>query len=727
MKKRLSLLMVLMMVLSLVPMSAFATAGTVSGGAFSVEDTEEDQIETVTVKLTQAEMTRINATTAGHHAKLTLNKGEFASPINATVVSKSDATAYKMPGTGNPAVAGTLTREASDVAYLTLDDAFVYQENGGNALTDEVDFYVTFDVVMDQEDVGDVTLSIDEVGDSNVYVSKELVIGVITESTEGDMKITVKDAEKKIGFDGGELSRVTISDIDELDGVATKLVLELDEDLEWDAVKTMAKGITGATVTAADFKDNKLTITLPNEFVEIILTPFVLDTAKGASTGDVVLDVTAYDATGKSLESTDAVIGQLVDYDVTIKAVEKGKKEIPSLYGGEEATIKVTLSGVVGSFTKDRRIDFTLDGADVTTASIKDIGGTLYGLDYDEDGDLADDGEFSFKVKDTDLDELEFEMKIKTDVNKDGAVTLTAESRDFDNLTVDVAEVTPAYTVEVSKVTEIKKGESLATADIVIKEAKAGMFETDQFLVLSLHDNYSDGLAFGSDYELAFTNNMDADDDLVNTDGGTRGDKNTLVLEITDASRKEAGTITISDVLVNVSGSEVDGVKALETFLVEAKDLKEAIELSTGEEEDADYAVAYVNVVKEYGTVATTTVFVIGSKTYTVNGVEMTANEAPFVAGKGYTMLPVRALAESLGLKADWNSNTKTATFSNDSKVASVTLGADTMYVNGTPIPLNAKAEIKNGSTFIELRSLASAFSVNLEWDAATKTVTVIG
>ena len=105
----------------------------------------------------------------------------------------------------------------------------------------------------------------------------------------------------------------------------------------------------------------------------------------------------------------------------------------------------------------------------------------------------------------------------------------------------------------------------------------------------------------------------------------------------------------------------------------------------------------------------------------------MTANEAPFVAGKGYTMLPVRALAESLGLKADWNSNTKTATFSNDSKVASVTLGADTMYVNGTPIPLNAKAEIKNGSTFIELRSLASAFSVNLEWDAATKTVTIVG
>ena len=397
MKKRLSLLMVLMMVLSLVPMSAFATAGTVPGGAFSVEDTEETT-KTVTVKLTQAEMTQINATTAGHHAKLTLNKGEFTGATK--VVSKSDTAGYaKDP-------AGTLALVGSDVAYLTLDKA-TFQ----TTLQDEVDFYVTFNVELDQEDIGDVTLTVDEVEDSNVYVSKELVIGVITESTEGDMKITVKDAETKIGFDGGELSRVTISDIDELDGVATKLVLELDEDLEWDTTKTV---VTGTGVTKA-FDDNKLTLTLPNEFVEVIVTPFVLDVAKGASTGDVVLDVIAYDAAGKSLESTDAVIGQIADYDVAIEAEEKGEKVIPSLYGGEEATIKVTLSGVVGSFTNDRTIDFVLDGADVTTASIKNITG-LDSLDYDVDGDLADDGEFSFKVNGTDLDELEFEMEIFTDV-----------------------------------------------------------------------------------------------------------------------------------------------------------------------------------------------------------------------------------------------------------------------------------------------------------------------
>ena len=78
MKKRLSLLMVLMMVLSLVPMSAFATAGTMPGGTISVDDTETTY-EKVTVKLTQAAGTEL---TSGGMAKLTLNKGEFAQDSN---------------------------------------------------------------------------------------------------------------------------------------------------------------------------------------------------------------------------------------------------------------------------------------------------------------------------------------------------------------------------------------------------------------------------------------------------------------------------------------------------------------------------------------------------------------------------------------------------------------------------------------------------------------------
>ena len=60
-----------------------------------------------------------------------------------------------------------------------------------------------------------------------------------------------------------------------------------------------------------------------------------------------------------------------------------------------------------------------------------------------------------------------------------------------------------------------------------------------------------------------------------------------------------------------------------------------------------------------------------------------------------------------------------------EGKVAIVKIGESFITVNGMKQTLNAPAEIKNGSTMIELRSLAKAFDVNLDWNAATKTVTV--
>ena len=734
MKKRLSLLMVLMMVLSLVPMSAFATAGTMPGGSISVDDTDKDAFEKITVKLTQAAGTEL--TTDGQ-AKLTLSKGEFAQESNVTGLglSAADMAKYKSSSvefdfgkdlSNTPPSAPPLKMDGAfkNVAYVTIPDL-------GGRLAKEIDILVTFYAYFDEEDAGDVTLAVEEMDNSNLDVSKPILVGTVKEAEGGDMKLSVNDATTKIGFDGGELSKFTVKDIDKNSGVKT-LVLELPEAIKWDDTKTVIS-LGGQALTATNglsFNKNELTVTITDATKDLNVKPFVDVSRRDASKGDITLKVTARDVNDKKLETIDATIGMIADYDVAMTAVEKSKKEIPALYGGEEATIKVKLSGVEGSFTDGRDIDFTLKGADITTDSISSLKGTKNLTTtpvYDVDGKIVEDGEFTFKVNGVKKDSLEFEMKIKTDYSQDGAVTLTAESRDFSVLECEVAKVTPAYTVEVKKVTEIKKGESLATADIVIKEAKAGILDTDEYLVLNLEAKNRAGMSFGSDYKIEGTNGLKLDDKLTDEDGNKRYELDTIAIEIKTSSSKEAGTITISNVLVMVSGSAVDGIKALDTYVVEANSFANAVKDTLVADEDADYSVPYVNVVKEYGVTATTTVFVIGSKAYTVNGVAMTANEAPYVAGKGYTMLPVRALAESLGLKADWNSNTKTATFSNDSKVASVTLGSDTMYVNGTPIPLNAKAAIKNGSTFVELRSLASAFSVELQWDAATKTVTIIG
>lgn len=758
MKKRLSLLMVLMMVLSLVPMSVFATAGSAPGGIIKIDDTETDS-KNVTVKLTQASGTMF---TTGGTAKLTLNKGEFKN-LSSSVVT------FDFGGElGTPAKhVGTLSEDGAfkNVAYVNVPPTFQ-----NVTFAKEFDILVQFEYSYDKESAGDITLAVEEQNDSGLDVAKPVVIGVVNEGTGDDMKLSVTDATKKIGFDGGELSKFTVKDVNEVTD-AHFVALELPDAVKWDTTSGTGTTISlgGAAVTedtAASTSsvpgvkqfwkqdDNTLVINVTGfEKSDLNVKPIVSVTKRDASKGDVTLKVMARKThNGNSLEKVDAVIGAIADYDVTMTAWEKGKKEIPAMYGGEEATIKVKLAGVKGSFSTGREIDFTLKGADVVTSKttgnidntdVKPADSTVITVSGGKaDDKKVEDGEFTLKVLDGTVKDFEFELKVKADYAQNGAVTLEADSRDFGKVEAEIAKVTPAYTVE-TKVTSIKKGETLATADVVIKEAKAGLIDSDSFLVINLNDKSKDTLSFGKGYKVEATNGMKVKDELFDEYAQTRRGLNTLVLEVETSSSKEAATITVKDLMVSVDGSAVDGEKVLATNLVEKDDLDSARftkkdraaavnyvfanDSRTYDAQDPNYETAYVNVVKEYGSVATTTVFKIGSKEYTVNGETKMANEAPFISGKGYTMLPVRAVGEALGLKADWNSATKTATFSNDAKVASVVIGADTMYVNGTPVKLAAKAEIKNGSTFVELRSLASAFMVELEWDAATKSVTIKG
>ena len=47
------------------------------------------------------------------------------------------------------------------------------------------------------------------------------------------------------------------------------------------------------------------------------------------------------------------------------------------------------------------------------------------------------------------------------------------------------------------------------------------------------------------------------------------------------------------------------------------------------------------------------------------------------------------------------------------------------MVVNGIDYKLAVPAEIKNGATMIELRSLATAFGVSIDWNNTQKMATV--
>lgn len=124
---------------------------------------------------------------------------------------------------------------------------------------------------------------------------------------------------------------------------------------------------------------------------------------------------------------------------------------------------------------------------------------------------------------------------------------------------------------------------------------------------------------------------------------------------------------------------------------------------------------------------AGTSVFTVGSTTYKVNGVEKTAEVAPYVKD-GRTYLPIAYVAGSLGIAAGnviWDAGNQTVTLIKGDKVVQLKIGSKTLLVNGAAITLDAAPEITSGRTCLPISLVAQAFGASVAWDAAAQTVTI--
>ncbi|MBR5538266.1 MAG: copper amine oxidase N-terminal domain-containing protein [Clostridia bacterium] len=77
----------------------------------------------------------------------------------------------------------------------------------------------------------------------------------------------------------------------------------------------------------------------------------------------------------------------------------------------------------------------------------------------------------------------------------------------------------------------------------------------------------------------------------------------------------------------------------------------------------------------------------------------------------------------------EWNDATKTATLKNATTTIVITIGAPTMTVNGAPVALDSPAVIENSRTYLPVRVIANALGVsndNISWNDNTKTATLI-
>lgn len=89
----------------------------------------------------------------------------------------------------------------------------------------------------------------------------------------------------------------------------------------------------------------------------------------------------------------------------------------------------------------------------------------------------------------------------------------------------------------------------------------------------------------------------------------------------------------------------------------------------------------------------------------------------PFVDGNYRTQVPVRTVSELLNCKVEWQQEVKTAVITKENgDVVKITLDSDIMTLNDREIKMDTTAILKDDRTFIPVRFVAEALGLTVDW-----------
>lgn len=112
----------------------------------------------------------------------------------------------------------------------------------------------------------------------------------------------------------------------------------------------------------------------------------------------------------------------------------------------------------------------------------------------------------------------------------------------------------------------------------------------------------------------------------------------------------------------------------------------------------------------------------IGAKVRLNNKLVKFNDQYPIV-DDGYTLIPVRAVSESLGAKVDWDGKAQLVTITKGGTSIKLYIDNNTAYINGSECELDMPAQMINNRTMVPLRFVAETFDLNVDWDGNTRTV----
>ena len=114
-----------------------------------------------------------------------------------------------------------------------------------------------------------------------------------------------------------------------------------------------------------------------------------------------------------------------------------------------------------------------------------------------------------------------------------------------------------------------------------------------------------------------------------------------------------------------------------------------------------------------------------GAASLVVDGAVVPSDVAPVVVN-GRTLVPVRALFESLGATVDWDETTQTVTAAKEDTVISMQISSTAASVNGAAKVLDVPAQTIEGRTMVPARFAAESLDARVLWDNNTQSAYII-
>ncbi|MGD9678562.1 MAG: stalk domain-containing protein [Vulcanibacillus sp.] len=120
-----------------------------------------------------------------------------------------------------------------------------------------------------------------------------------------------------------------------------------------------------------------------------------------------------------------------------------------------------------------------------------------------------------------------------------------------------------------------------------------------------------------------------------------------------------------------------------------------------------------------------TIIFRLGQRFMWIDDKEYSLDVVPFIENNR-TMVPIRALGNSLGAYVDWDNTTGTVIYKKDNLLIKLPIGTNYVTVNGEDILLDQGAVLYEGRSYVPIRFVSEQLGASVDWRPTEREVVII-